>query len=274
MTDSSPTLLAVQEATYCFSPGVEFLQPTNLSVRRGECWGIIGPNGAGKSTLLRLMAGLLTPARGRVLLDARPLDAVPLRTRAKAIGLLPQHLLKETPATVREIVLMGRFPHRSLALFENAEDHRAAEQAMIVTQTLSLADRSLSTLSGGEAQRVHLAASLCGQPRLLLLDEPTAALDLHHQLAIFDILAAHARQTDMAVVIVTHDVNMAARFCTHVLLMSAGRSIACGPPEEVVRPELLEGVYGVKLSPALVSGQRNAWLVPQSLANSRDGGAP
>jgi iron complex transport system ATP-binding protein len=260
----------VQEATYCFSPGVEFLRPTSLSVRAGECWGIIGPNGAGKSTLLRVMAGLMRPSRGRVMLEGQPLEVVPLRQRAKAIGLLPQHLLKETPATVREIVLMGRFPHRSLALFESGEDHRAAEQAMDVTQTTVLADRSLSTLSGGETQRVHLAAALCGKPRILLLDEPTAALDLHHQLAIFEILAGLAGKTGTAVVIVTHDINMAARFCSHVLLMSQGKPVASGSPAEVVRPEHLETVYDVRLSTATVSGQQQAWLVPQALRNAKD----
>ncbi len=256
-TDS---LLELRNVRFGFPARRDFLGPISLSVAAGECWAIVGPNGAGKSTLLRLMAGLAKPHAGAVMLAGQSLDQFASRRRAQQVAYVPQRLPGDIDLTVREVVLMGRFPHRSLGLFESPADFRVADRAMHTTDTFPFADRPLTTLSGGEAQRVHVAAALAQEPRVLLLDEPTASLDLQHQLAIFDILRERARNDDVAVVVVTHDVNLASRFCTHVLLLHDGKAIASGTPQEVLTPAILEPVYEVKL--AVLGSPDQPWLVP------------
>lgn len=264
MTDDAAVILQVEDATFGFAARPNFLKPVRFSVSRGQCWGIIGPNGAGKSTLLRLLAGLLSPTSGRVVFKNRALSEISSRDRARDIALMPQHLHNDVPTSAADIVLMGRFPHRQFGLFESAEDHEIARRAMVTTQTTAFADRPLSSLSGGEAQRVHLAAALAQQPALLLLDEPTSSLDLYHQLGIFQILSDLASRGGPAVVIVTHDINLAARYCTHVLLLHDGKQIAAGTPAQVVRPEVLQPVYGVELvSVQGIAGGTSSWMVPQ-----------
>lgn len=240
-----------------------FLGPISLTVRPGQSWAIVGPNGAGKSTLLRLMAGLLRARRGEVQLEGRPLVEYTARQRAQALAFLPQHVLADADLTAREVVLLGRHPHRRAALFESAGDHAIAEAAMAVTHTLAFADRPLSTLSGGEAQRVHLAAALAQEPRFLLLDEPTASLDLRHQLEVFDILRGRVAGGGLGVVVVSHDVNLAAAFCTHVLLLNEGKEVAAGAPEAVLTAARLGAVYGVRLTAVATGGIGRDWLVPE-----------
>lgn len=259
-----PTLMVLRLVRYGFAGRADFLGPISLRIGRGECWAIVGPNGAGKSTLLRLLAGLLKPRSGEIEFEGKPLGRLTARDRARRIAFLPQQMSGDLDFRVDDLVLMGRYPHRSLALFESAEDHRIAEQAMARTQTLAFADRLITTLSGGEAQRVHLAAALAQQPALLLLDEPTASLDLQHQLAVFDILRGQAVGGGPTVVVVTHDVNLAARFCTHVLLLNDGKAVASGPPGDVLTPAVLEPVYGVTLTAlAFPNDPARRWLVPR-----------
>jgi len=247
------------------------LGPVTLAVRAGQSWAIVGPNGAGKSTLLRVMAGLCRPSDGTVSLSGSALHDLTPRKRAKSIAFVPQRPRCDVEATARQTVLLGRYPHRSLGLFESVEDYRLADEAMTVTRTAAFADRAISTLSGGEAQRVHIAAALAQQPELLLLDEPTASLDLRHQLGIFEILRERTSRSGLAVVVVTHDVNLAARFCSHVLLLDNGRVVAAGTPEDVVTPDVLGPVYGVALamlaSPSTGDGR---WIVPVGVARGDD----
>ncbi len=244
-------------------PRCDFLVAVSVTVRPGECWAIIGPNGAGKSTLLRLMAGLLRPHAGCIRLAGQDLLTVPGRRRARRIAFLPQQPPSDLDLSVRDIILMGRFPHRSYSLFESAEDHRLADRAMELTKTDAFADRPIATLSGGEAQRVHLAAAIAQAPDLLLLDEPTASLDIQYQLGIFEILRKRADADRLAVVVVTHDVNLAARFCSHVLLLEGGRQVATGPPALVITPEVLAPVYGVELmSLSDPADSAYGWIVP------------
>jgi len=248
MTRPTPQAsLALAGVRFGFVGRPMFLGPVDLQVRGGQCWAIVGPNGVGKSTLLRLMAGLLTPAAGSVNLRGADLRSVSARERARHIAYLGQHPPHELADRVRDVVLMGRFPHRSLGLFESPRDAQIAHQAMEMTGTLAFADRPLATLSGGEAQRVHLAAALAQAPDVLLLDEPTASLDLQHQLAILRILRRLSDEHRMAVVAVTHDVNLATRFCTDVLILHEGQVAAKGSPEKVLTPAVLAPVYGVKL---------------------------
>ena len=268
LSDAAPrhprgVALQLHDFRFGFPRRPDFLGPVSLAVQPGDTWAIIGPNGAGKSTLLRLMAGLLPPKSGAIEWSGTNLSKLPPRARARAIAFLPQRSPTDFDLTVREVVLMGRFPHRSLGLFESANDHRIAEEAMRTTAVLLLADRVFSTLSGGEAQRVHLAAALAQQPKLLLLDEPTASLDLEHQLGIFELLRRIANQHAVAVVVVTHDVNLAARYCDHVLLLDDGRVAAVGSPREVITPAVLEPVYRVGLTAVPLNGGGDGdWIVP------------
>ncbi len=264
-------MLQLDDVRFGFKSRPDFLGPVSLSVCPGECWAIVGPNGAGKSTLLRLMAGLHKPRSGRISLDGVKLSRVGVRGRAKRVAFMPQATSQSHDFNARELVLMGRFPHRSLGLFESAGDVAIAERAMTRTETLCFADRLVATLSGGEAQRVHLAAALAQEPGLLLLDEPTASLDLQHQISIFSILKETASRDDRAVVVVTHDVNLAANYCTHVLLLHEGKVVASGAPAEVLSPERLEPVYGVKLAEARVGDTEQRWVFPVSKRDA-DGG--
>jgi len=261
LTEPSPPILRAAGITFGFGRGPDFLRSIQLDVAPGQCWGIIGPNGAGKSTLLRLLAGLIAPRSGNVHFDGAPLGEQPLRSRARRIAFLPQGPPRDLPILAREVVLMGRYPHRRLGLFESAADYAIADRAMATTHTTDLADRPLLALSGGEAQRIHIAACLAQEPAVMLLDEPTASLDLYHQLSIFTILRHLTDGGRIAVVVVTHDLNLAARFCTHVLLLDEGVAVASGGPAEVIRPERLEAVYEVRLSVAEAAGGLGRWIV-------------
>lgn len=257
------SMLALTDVRFGFADRPQFLGPMTVSVERGECWAIVGPNGAGKSTLLKLMVGLHRPVAGEVRIRGRNLSAMSGRDRARHVAYVPQHPPGDLDQSVRDVVLMGRFPHRSMGLFESAGDREIAERAMEVSGTLEFADRPMATLSGGEAQRVHVAAALAQEPELLLLDEPTASLDLRHQLAIFRILTERASAEGSAVVVVTHDVNLAARFCSHVLLLDDGHGVATGPPDKVLTPEVLGPVYGVKMTALTIEDDpQRRWVVP------------
>ncbi len=265
--DAMP-LLALEDVRFGYENRPNFLGPVSIEVRAGQAWAIVGPNGAGKSTLLRLMAGLLRPQGGSILFEGRRLGDLADKSRARRIAFVPQKAPSELTLSARDVVLLGRFPYRSWSLFESAEDVGAAEQAMKRTETLELADRSLATLSGGEAQRVHMAAALAQQPKLLLLDEPTASLDLKHQLTVFSLLRDLACNSGLSVVVVTHDVNLAARFCSRVLLLHEGGVVAAGATAEVLTPDILEPVYGVTMT-TLRSADHSghAWIVPIDRTN-------
>jgi iron complex transport system ATP-binding protein len=260
--DAAP-ILSLTDVRFGYPNRPDFLGPITLSVRFGECWAIAGPNGAGKSTLLKLMVGLLRPHGGSVQLRGTDVSAMSGRLRARQVAYVPQQPPSDLDLCVRDVVLMGRFPHRSMGLFDSVEDHRIADRALDASGTLEFADRPIATLSGGEAQRVHVSAALAQEPKLLLLDEPTASLDLQHQLAIFQILVDRATAEGLAVVVVTHDVNLAARFCSHVLVLDDGRSVAVGQPDEVLTPEVLGPVYGVELATLTTEGHPpRRWVVP------------
>ena len=217
---------------------------------RGGLTGLLGPNGAGKTTLLRLVAGLLVPEGGAVLVgpdpDAETRDApvpvhtIPRRARARRIAMLEQESSSTVPLTVREVVSLGRIPYRTL--WGTDPDDDAVERALTHAQAAHLADRPWSELSGGERQRVHIARALAQEPELLLLDEPTNHLDVSAQLS----LLAFVRGLGTTTVAALHDLNLAAAFCEHVLVLSAGRPAAAGHPLDVLRPDLLREVYGVE----------------------------
>lgn len=208
--------------------------------------GVIGPNGSGKSTLLRIAAGALAPERGDVLLDGKPLAGWERRSAAKRLGYLPQDTAWLFDYTVEEVAGMGRYPHATAFGALGAADHAVVDRCLRQTELERLRRRPLSHLSGGERKRALLASVLSQEPSLMLLDEPTAALDLQHQVRFFRLLRELA-EGGMGVAAVTHDVNLAALFCNRIVLMRAGRFVAAGAPAEVLIGEHLNAVYGAEV---------------------------
>ncbi|MBD3174374.1 MAG: ATP-binding cassette domain-containing protein [Armatimonadia bacterium] len=215
------------------------------SARSGEFLGVLGPNGEGKSTLLKLLLGTLQPAQGSISLFDKPLRQIPAQERARAVGYLPQEVGVTYPFSSFEVVLMGRYPHLSTFALESARDEAIAESCMERTGTLHLARRAFATLSGGEKQRVLIASVLAQEPRVLLLDEPTASLDISHQYSLMEMLRGLARE-GITILMVTHDVTLSAGYCDRLWLLSEGRILAEGPPESVVTEDNLKQLYGAE----------------------------
>ena len=204
---------------------------------------MIGPNGAGKSTLLRTTAGLL-PHRGEVTLDGQSLAAMNARERARAIGYLPQDHLVHWDVTARDLVALGRAPHRNPMAAESAADRTAVDDALVATDSTTFAERGVLTLSGGERARVLLARVLAGTPRWILADEPLASLDPAHQFAMLGLFRAQA-VAGRGVAIVLHDLTLAARFADDAILIDRGGVVAAGPVAEVLTPDRIAAVFGV-----------------------------
>ena len=212
--------------------------------------GILGPNGSGKTTLLRALAGVLHPSRGRVLLDGTDLARVPRQTLARRMAVVPQETHLAFDYTVLEVVLMGRYPHLGTFEIEGPADFAIARESLAATGTLALQDRAFETLSGGEKQRVIIAAALAQisaaeRDGILLLDEPTVALDLAYQLELGTLLRDLRGRLPMAIAVSTHDLNFAAGLCQTMVLLKEGTVLAMGPTEDVLTAEHIRLLYGV-----------------------------
>ncbi|MDB4972264.1 MAG: hypothetical protein JWN48_605 [Myxococcaceae bacterium] len=223
------------------------LRGLSFEVRFGELLAIVGPNGAGKSTLLRALCGVV-PSRGRILLEGTPLGQLEQTERARRISFVPQQSQLSAALTVREVVHLGRYAHRGQPHRNAARDEQAVEQALRDTDVLSLAERAFSTLSTGEQKRVLLARALSSEARTLLLDEPTAALDIEHALRLFALLRALSR-AGRAVVLVLHQLEHALAFADRALLLSAGQVLALGPSAEVLTADNVRVLHHVELVP-------------------------
>jgi iron complex transport system ATP-binding protein len=217
----------------------------SLAIAPGDLVGILGPNGSGKTTLLKMLSGTLAPSAGDIQFERRPLGDWSRREIARRIALVPQETHAPFDFTVLDIVLMGRFPHLGAFALEGPADLAIARRALASTGTSPFEARPFATLSGGEKQRVVIASALAQSPELLLLDEPTASLDLGHQLDVQLLLAALNRDDRVTMVLSTHDLNLAAALCRHLILLRDGRVIAQGPTEEVLTPETVRALYGV-----------------------------
>ena len=223
------------------------LGPLSLAVEAGEVLGVIGPNSAGKTTVIRLLTRVVRPSAGEILLADRPLASLSAPVLARTVAVVPQELPQAFPFTVEQLVLMGRYPHDPGRYFEGEEDRAVARAAMAATGVLELAAVRLDELSGGERQRAVLARALAQEPRLLVLDEPTAHLDLRYQAEVVGLLRRVNRERKMTVILVAHDLNLAAEVCDRLLLLSAGRVARLGSPEQVLEEELLCTVYGCEV---------------------------
>ena len=233
----------VRAASFSYA-GVPALADASFTARAGELVALLGPNGAGKSTLLRLAAGLLAPTAGTVRLAGLDPCTSPRRAVARVCALVPQEPQAPGSFTVREAVMMGRAPHQGLLAVPGPFDHGAVDGAIEACDLTRLAHRRLGALSGGERRRVFFARALAQEPRVLLLDEPTAFLDLAHQVAAME-MARVAARGGLCVVAVLHDLNLAAAATDRLVVMSRGHAVAEGPPAEVLTPERVREVWGV-----------------------------
>ncbi len=226
----------------------------------GECWGLLGPNGAGKTTLLHPLAGLRRPRAGQVRLDGDDLHRMPRRRIAQRLGLVFQDHHDGFPSTVLETALIGRHPFLRAWNMENAQDHDLARQALSRMDLGDLAGRQVQTLSGGERQRLALATLLTQDPPLWLLDEPTNHLDLHHQVAVLDLVREEVASGSRGAVMALHDLNLAATYCTHLVLMYPDGGMCWGPTSEIFHVQALERLFRQKL--AVIDSPEGPWVRP------------
>jgi len=219
------------------------LEGINFELNRGEIVGIIGPNGSGKSTLLKIMDGLLRIQKGEIILFDKPLSRYRRGAIARRIAMVPHEETFRFSFVVSEVVLMGRFSHLGLFPFEGREDLEIANQSMRLTGTLNLANRSIHELSGGEKQRVLIARALTQKAQIILLDEPTSFLDIRHKVEIFELISYLTLTQGLSVIIVSHDISLAAQYCHRMLLLDKGNVYKIGKPAEVITADNISTVY-------------------------------
>ena len=250
---AAPVRLLVEHLNVSLG-GKSVVQEACLACQAGQFIALVGPNGAGKTSLLRAIAGLV-PATGKIMIEGEALASLPIRARARHIAYLPQGHAVHWPLASRDIVALGRYPHGVNDPARMQEpDLEIVNQAMARTQTLEFADRPVQSLSGGEKARVMLARVFAMQAPLLLADEPTAALDPRHQIAIMQALKEEAKRGAL-VIAVTHDIGLAARLADTLILMDKGRISAQGRPDDVLTPDNLANIYGIEAYIARHDGQ-------------------
>jgi iron complex transport system ATP-binding protein len=222
------------------------LDGLNFFVSTDEFVAIIGPNGAGKSTLLKIIDGLLDP-QGEIVLQDKILAEYTRKQLARQVAYLPQDTEFSFAYTVDEVVRMGRYPHVKGIGYYSPADEEVINRVLTLMEVQDFRERYYNELSGGEKQRVLIASALAQEPKILLLDEPTTALDLHHQIAIYQILKEQQKTKNLTVIIVTHDINLAAQYCNRMVLLYQGQIISDGKPDEVLKFKLLQNTFGVKV---------------------------
>ncbi len=220
------------------------VQDVSFRVEKGEFIGVIGPNGSGKSTLLKILCRLLSPQRGEVFFESFPLKRMNRTDIAKKVALVPQEIHLLFPFRVMEIVLMGRSPYLGHLMFERERDWEIARKAMEWTEILPFSERPMDELSGGERKRVFIARALAQEPEVILLDEPTANLDIHHQTDFLNLILTLNRERGLTIVMATHDMNIASEFSDRLILFQQGRIWKMGTPGQVITRENIERVYG------------------------------
>lgn len=278
MTEASDEVLPVPAveldrvtARYGSRDAAPALEGVSLAIGRGKVAALLGPNGAGKSTLLRVAAGLLVPAAGTVRVAGKDVGGMERRAAAREMAFVPQTEAAAAGFSVREVVAMGRAPHQSGWMRERAEDRAAIDEAIARCDLGAVEGRAVETLSGGEQRRVAVARALAARPRVLLLDEPGAFLDVRHRLEQSDLLVDLARRDHLACIVSMHDLDAAARVADHVVLLRDGRVVAAGPPGDVMTGALLRATFDADVDVGVheASGRRYfVPLAPTALAGS------
>jgi ABC-type cobalamin/Fe3+-siderophores transport system ATPase subunit len=260
---SEDRFLQGTDIRFGFSPSQPVLHGVSIEGIPGKLSCILGPNGSGKTTLFRCLLGWLRPSGGSVVVRGKPIKAYPPKSLARIMAYVPQIPVSSFAFTVQDLVLMGRYAHAGVLGLAGEHDLSVARAAMEMTETTAFARRTLNELSGGEAQRVMIARALAQQPSVMLLDEPTSHLDIRNQLMIYQMMARLAHDWGMAVLCVSHDINLAARFADSLVLMREGKVLASGEPEQVITEAVLRDTYDVEVKLVPVPGE----TVPMVLAD-------
>jgi iron complex transport system ATP-binding protein len=239
-------ILDIENLKFSYGDNI-VLKNVTMKVGPSEFIGIIGPNGAGKSTLLKLIDGIYLHTDGKIKIHNDPIELMPRKILAQQIAYLPQEVDLTFAYTVEDIVKMGRFPHLQGIRLYSDKDAKVVQEVMDLLDINQFCSRSIHELSGGEKQRVMIASALAQEPNILLLDEPTSALDLHHQIEIYQILKNLQKNSQLTVIVVTHDINLAAQFCERMILINKGEIITDGAPNEVLKFQILQDIFGVKV---------------------------
>lgn len=224
--------------------GSPVVRDLSFSLARGQFVGLVGANGSGKSTVVRALSRVLPPVRGQVLLDGVNIHRMSARELARRLAVVPQQVTVGFPFTAREVVLMGRAPHLTRFGLERERDYEIADRCLSLTGVAQFADRPITNLSGGERQRCLIARALAQEPDVVLLDEPTAHLDINHQIEILDLIRTLSAERGLATLVVLHDLNLASQYCDSLMLLAGGRLLAHGAPREVVTEEHIRAAYG------------------------------
>ncbi|MBC2713875.1 MAG: ABC transporter ATP-binding protein [Desulfobacteraceae bacterium] len=235
-----------EKLTYSYD-GTVVLNNLSFTVRKGEFFIVIGPNGSGKTTLMKIIAGLIKNQSGELEIKGQPIKNYKRKILARQIAFVPQQVSIDFPFIVSDVVLFGRSPHLGTFGLESSKDINLAKQAMKFTEVGHLAGRRLNQLSGGECQRVFIARAICQDPDIIVLDEPTASLDIAHQLKIMDMMEKMKQEKGITVIMVSHDVNLAAIYADTLMLINQGELVKVGPPGGVLTYKTLEAVYGCPL---------------------------
>jgi iron complex transport system ATP-binding protein len=255
-------MLSASNVTYGYSGRTFALRDVDVAVPRGSLTGLLGPNGCGKTTLLKLLSGVLHPDRGTIALGGRTLRDISRRELARHIAVVPQETHPAFDYSALEMVLMGRHPHLGPFQLEGPHDLAVAHDAMAATGTSELGGRPYMTLSGGEKQRVVIASALAQSPDVLLLDEPTASLDLGYQLEVASLLSRLNRDRSVTMVLATHDLNLAASLCDSLVLLRSGRVLAQGATREVLTPAMIAQLYDVDAEVRYHEGAGHLTVIP------------
>jgi len=237
--------LKVKNISFSYD-SVEVLGDISFELKQGEILGIVGPNGSGKTTLLRCINKVLKPKGGVVFLDDINLALIRQKEIAQKIGVVPQNSTHRFPFTVFDIVLMGRFPHKGRFDKEKEEDFDIVDRYLSLSGISHLASRLITEISGGEHQKVVIARALAQKPQVLLLDEPTLHLDINHQIELLELLKVLAKDENLIVIMVSHDLNLAARYSDKILILKEGKIYQAGLPEEVITYQCIKEVYGIE----------------------------
>jgi len=240
-------VIDVRNISFAYSKGSSVLSDVSFACEAGTITGIIGPNGSGKTTLIKVIAGLLKPHSGKVLLKDRPIGDRSIAERSREMAYVAQSEQIPFPFKTFEVVLMGRAPYRRSLAFESKRDIAVALEAMASTETEAFADRSVFELSGGECQRVILARALAQEPSVMLLDEPTSSLDIRHKVGFYSVLKERCREVHMTVVAAMHDINLASLICDRIVLIKGGSVASAGEPSEVLVKGILKEAFGTDL---------------------------
>ena len=249
------------------------LQDVSFSIARGEFFIVIGPNGSGKTTLLKILSAITPFQSGNLEIAGTSMEKYSRKSLARIMALVPQSVPEDLPFTVRELILMARSPRMGLLGLESDRDIQLAEEAMAFTGVEALADRKMDQLSGGERQRAFIARAICQEPQIILLDEPTAALDLSHQVRIMDLMEKLRMEKGLTIVMVSHDINLAAMYGNRLMLLKKGQIVRIGLPGEVLTFKTLEEAYECPLlvDESPLGNFQRVTLVPQKFI---DGGVP